>query len=353
MMKVLLVGPGLIGSKHAELINQSHRLKLAGIVSPSEHKHSDLIKTYGSPVVSSVELALENLSFDAVLISSPNEYHHEHCKLFLTHNYPVFIEKPFTSALIEAQDLINLATDKKLPILVGHHRTYSPYLKIAQDFISSETFGELVSFTGSAQFFKPNDYFEAAEWRTRKKGGGPILINLIHEIGIMRSLCGEINKIFAFKSNKIRQYEVEETVVLSVEFKNGALGSFTLSDTAASNKSWEMTSGENSAYPYYPNDFCYHIAGTKASLDFPSMYYRCYPSNKEASWWKDFSEGRLDVKPENPLKLQLDHFADVLEGLADPLVSGHSGYQNMLVIEAIHLSLKEERAVSLDSFREE
>ena len=113
-----------------------------------------------------------------------------------------------------------------------------------------------------------------------KKGWGPILINLIHEIGLLRHFCGEIENVFALAGRKIRNFEVEDTVTIALEFFDGALGNFLLSDTAASSKSWEMTSGENWTYPHFPEEYCYHFAGTNGSLDFPSMRARYYAATQ-------------------------------------------------------------------------
>jgi len=346
-MKFLVVGPGLIGSKHAKLISENERLELAALVSPSSTKHENLVKEYNVPIFENLTLALNAMVYDGVVISSPNELHYEHAKICMERGVPVLVEKPLTSCLIEAKELVNISEKASVPLLVGDHRLYNPLLHSAKKFIQSNNFGKIVSYLGSAQFFKPASYFEAGPWRA-KIGGGPILINLIHEIGIMRVLCGEIVRVSAFASNKTRAFEVEDTVSINVEFINGALGTFILSDTAVSNKSWEMTTGENHAYPHYPLEWAYHIAGTKASLDFPNMKIRMYDDAFEPSWWRPFYDDELKVVRENPLEVQLNHFADVIMGKMEAISTARNGFMNMLVVEAVKRSIIERRFVSID-----
>jgi predicted dehydrogenase len=75
---------------------------------------------------------------------------------------------------------------------------------------------------------KPDDYFNVA-WR-RERGGGPILINLVHDIDSLRFICGEIVEVQASTSNKVRGFGVEDTAALLLKFANGAIGTVTVSD---------------------------------------------------------------------------------------------------------------------------
>jgi predicted dehydrogenase len=257
------------------------------------------------------------------------------------------VEKPITADIDDARRLVELAEQTKVPVLVGHHRTYSPLLETVQHFLHSPLFGRPVAVQGSALFHKPTKYFEDGVWRT-KIGGGPILINLIHEIGLMRLFYGEIKSVSAIVGKSIRGYEVEDTAAITFNFVNGALGTFLLSDTAASTKSWEMTSGENPSYPHFPEENCYHFAGTNGSLDFPSMLARYYQPGSQPSWWSQFEHVRLPLKRANPLECQLDHFVDVLRGRAVPRVSARDGYLNILVVQAIMQSISSEQIVTVE-----
>ena len=79
----------------------------------------------------------------------------------------------------------------------------------------------------------------------------------------------------AMASNAVRGFEVEDTAVISLRFASGALGSLTLSDTAASPRSWEQTSGENPDFPRHPEEDCCFITGTQGSLALPELSARC------------------------------------------------------------------------------
>lgn len=255
---------------------------------------------------------------------------------------PVLVEKPLTDRLDSAARLAAVSEASGVPVLVGHHRSYSPLLQVARRFLASDDFGTPVSVQGSALFYKPAAYFDDGPWRARR-GGGPILINMIHEIGILRLLFGEIGSVTARLSSATRGFEVEDSAAMTFAFENGAVGAFVLSDVSASSKSWEMTAGENPAYPFFPDQDCYHFAGTTGSLDFPSMRFRTYRRRSERSWWSAFEEGRLDVTRCDPLETQLAHFIDVLRGRAVPRVSARDGYLNMVVLDAILAAGREGR----------
>jgi len=345
-VRVLVSGPGLIGRKHIALVLENPASELAGIVGPLKEQHAAFAANQGVPLYADVESALDALEVDAVIIASPNNLHIDQAVASIGKGIPTLIEKPLGASLADAKAIVEASQRAGVPVLVGHHRTYSPWLQAAHDFLASPEFGQPVALQGSALFYKPSDYFSTAPWRTRN-GGGPILINLIHEVGLWRSFFGEIASVSALVSSSTRQFEVEDSAAITLSFENGALGGFMLSDTSASSKSWEMTAGENPAYPHFPLENCYHLAGTMGSLDFPSMRFRTYLGQTERSWWGLFKEGKIKVEGTDPLAAQLDHFVAVVRGEAPPLVSPRDGYLNMLVLEAITRSAESGRCVRL------
>ncbi len=136
---------------------------------------------------------------------------------------------------------------------------------------------------------------------------------------------------------------------MALTFENGALGTFILSDVASSNRSWEMTSGENPAYPWSTDANCYHFAGTMGSLDFPTMRVRTYLGSDGPSWWNSFVDSQLESERADPLERQLDHFVDVIHAKTPPLVSAELGLANMRVLEAIRQSVSTRSSVDVNS----
>ena len=121
-----------------------------------------------------------------------------------------------------------------------------------------------------------------------------------------------------------------------------------LSDTAASDRSWEHTSGEDPRYAkaHTDEDDCYLVAGTFGSLAIPTMRLQRYPSAADQSWHKALEKSVIPLDVVDPLERQIAHFADVIRGKATPLVSARDGLQNLRVVDAIVEAAKTGRVVS-------
>jgi predicted dehydrogenase len=216
----------------------------------------------------------------------------------------------------------------------------------AKAVVQSGELGQLVAVMGSATFYKPDQYYADGPWR-REVGGGPILLNMIHEVHNLRMLCGEIVAVQAFASNAIRGFAVEDTVSINLRFANGVLGTFLLSDTAACARSWEQTSQENKAYPSYDDEDCYVITGTRGSLSVPTMRMKTYPRPADRSWWKPFDTRTVELVRTDPIAQQREHFGAVIRGEAAPWVTARDGLANLRVTEAIVQAAQTGRTVEL------
>ena len=332
-LRIAVAGAGAIGMAHIAVIRQSPQCVLSAIVDPSASAVS-VAAAHHVPLYTDLETLLANDKPDGIVLATPNALHVTQALQCVAAGVPLLLEKPIATTVQEAQRLVDQVESTAAKVLIGHHRAHSAIMAQAKQVVDSGRLGQLVAVMGSALFFKPDSYFEQASWRS-EVGGGPILINMIHEVHNLRMLCGDIVAVQAFQSNATRGFAVEDTVAITLRFANGALGSFMLSDTAASARSWEQTSQENKAYTSYDDEDCYVISGTLGSLSVPTMRLKTYARAEDRSWWKSFQVARLDLVRDDPLVRQMAHFCDLIQGKVRPLVSARDGLNNLRVTEAI------------------
>src|SRR6478736_5310393 len=258
-VRIAVAGAGLIGLRHIEETQKSPTVELCAIVDPGP-RAPEIAKKEGVPLFRSLAELFAKDKPEGVVLATPNHMHVEQGLECIAAGVPCLVEKPVGHTLEEGLRLVRAAERANHKLLVGHHRRHSPILHKAVETVKSGILGRIVGVIGSAVFYKPDKgYFDPPyEWR-RQPGGGPILINMVHEVGNLRAMVGEIVAVQAFASNAARKFEVEDTVAINLRFANGALGSFLLSDAAASPRSWEQTSRENKQYATYPEEDAYVI----------------------------------------------------------------------------------------------
>ena len=345
-LKLAVVGAGQIGARHMELIAECSRARLCAVVDPSATAAA-LAARWDVPHLASIEELLPATRPDGIVLATPNHLHASGALACAAHGVPALIEKPLAASFDEGQALVRaLAAPEHadVPMLVGHHRRHSQVLKAAQTAVAAGRLGRLVTLTGSAQFHKPDAYFTSGPWR-KEPGGGPLLINLIHEVDNLRALCGDIVAVQAMASNAVRQFAVEDTVVLNFRFANGVLGTFALSDVAAGPRSWEQTSGEDPIYPFHACEDCYFICGTRGSMAVPTL--RTWNYRGEASWWEPFEAQALPREQNDPLQAQLEHFCEVILRISPPLVTPADALENLRVIKAAQMAVASGRMIRL------
>ena len=344
-VRIAVAGCGLIGREHIARIIASERAQLTATVDPTPEA-AKYANELSCPHFTDLDALLDAGLADAVILATPNHLHAPQATQLVEAGLTVLVEKPITHSLETARALVDLVAARQGRVLVGHHRAHSPIMREAQRIVEDGTLGRLVGIQGSATFYKPEHYFEAAPWRNQK-GGGPILINLIHEIGNLRQIAGEIEAVEAISSNATRQFEVEDTAAILFRFTSGALATFLLSDATAAARSWEQTAQENPSYSTYEDEDCYVISGTQGTLSVPTMRIKRFADGAERSWWKELECSVHPLHREDPLILQLDHFCDLALGLAEPRVSAFDGMQNLRVVDAIERSIATGKLITL------
>ena len=297
------------------------------------------------PFYQDLEELLEREQPEGAIVATPNQTHAAIAEQCARRSVHVLIEKPIADTLAAAHCIQNAAEKTGIRVLVGHHRRHSPLIQEARAIVNNGTLGRLVGVSMLWALMKPTDYFEV-DWRCRRPGGGPNFINLIHELDILRFLCGEIRQVSALASSGIRQLDVEDTLSITLSFDSGALGSVFASDAAVSPWSWEATTGENPHY-FHAAENCYRFFGTAASLAFPRMELWRYASESQVGWEHPMEMTRRKVTCADPLETQLEHFCRVVRQEEPPITDAREGTRSLAVALAVLESIRRQVPVKI------
>jgi predicted dehydrogenase len=341
-ISLAVVGAGLIGRRHIQAISSTDEATLHCIVDPAAQAR-ELAQSLQVPWFAEPDEMVAQTKPDGVILATPNAMHVDQGIRCINRGIAVLVEKPLADSVVGAEKLVTSGEQSGVPVLTGHHRRYNSLMQRAKAAIDDGKIGKVVSVNVMTWLYKPDDYFDVS-WR-REPGAGPVFINLIHDIDAMHYLCGPIRSVVAFESSQTRHNRVEDSAVATLQFESGALGTVNLSDTIVAPWSWELTARENPAYPPTPNA-CYLIGGTHGSLELPGL--RIWRNGEQRSWWNPIDSTQLQHDFEDPLICQIRHFAAVIRGDEQPLVSGRDGLQALRVLEAIKASARDQRVVQVD-----
>jgi predicted dehydrogenase len=334
-VRLASIGAGMIGHVHAEIASGMGECEYVALCDRDPSK-AEMAERLGATYYGDFREMIEREALDGVMISLPNELHEPVGSACAERGLHIFMEKPIAATMEDAEKLIRSSRANHVQLLIGHHRRFNPMMVATRDMVRGGQLGEIVGINALWCMYKPNEYFEAGPWR-KQKGGGPILINTIHEIDDLRFIYGEIGRVYAETSSKIRNFEVEDTVSVSLRFKDGTLASILMSDAAPSLWGYECTMGENPFF-FHTEGNIYHLLGTKASLTFPGMLKVYYADPTKAGWQHPLTTEQLPIKSEDPYPDQLRHFCRVIRGEQTPRTSGEDAMRTLQVTLAVHES---------------
>ena len=329
MKRLLVVGGGLIGSRHVATVQAHPDCELAGLVDPdpSIPADPDVPRFYRIQDVTG--------PIDGAIIATPTHLHAEHGMYAARQGWPVLIEKPVAGDLEGALALQEALRTAGVASLVGHHRRYHAAVQQLKEVITQGKIGRIVAANLIWAMRKPNNYFEG-NWRAA--GGSPVLINLVHDIDLLRFVIGEINCTTALPASGLRGADRIESGAVALAFSNGAVGTICFSDTSPSPWGFEAGTGENPNIGETGQDMMW-IMGTKGAVSFPSLTLWV-----GQDWAIAAKKQPMPVaqNARTPLQAQLDHFLGVIDG-ALPLVDVADATQTVRIALEIEAQLTDQR----------
>jgi predicted dehydrogenase len=344
-LNIGIVGFGLVGKRHASALEKTNGLLLKDVIEHDPTSLQSSEKELKFITHNDLDEYLNSNKPDGLIIATPTVLHIDQAMKCIEKKIPLLIEKPISVHAKDAITLIKRSKELDVPLLIGQHRRHNQIIKTTKKILDEGVLGEIRSIQATCWFYKPDHYFDAAPWR-KQKGAGPIYVNLIHDVDLLRYFCGEVKTVYANAIRSTRGYDNEDVASAVLTFKNDIIANVSVSDSISSPWSWETTSNEHPVYPN-TNNSCYLIGGAEGSLSLPDL--KLWKHEKKPDWWTPLITEKYDFQNIDPLITQLENFRDVILGKTEPLVSGLEGVRSLQVIEAIQSSIASKSPIDISN----
>lgn len=304
MLKVGIIGTGHLGSIHLNLLKKSNLYKVIGFHDIDLKRSNEL----GDDFVYFKDSNELINSVDVVFICSNTPSHHFIAKKCLKNNKHIFIEKPITSTIEQAKELVDLAKENNLMGQVGHVERFNPAYVSVKETIKNPKFIEC---------------HRLAEFNPRGNDVSVVLDLMIHDIDIVLSIVK--SKIKSVNSNGVCVIsETPDITNARVEFENGCVANFTASRISLKNMR-KTRFFQNDAY--ISVDFLekksevVKISEAINSLDKYAMIIKNNSGKKKQIYYKN-----PVINPANSIVKEHESFANSISNNSTPIISLEDGY---------------------------
>ncbi len=315
MLKVGVLGAGHLGKIHLKLLQQSDKYELVGFYDPFTENAKKVAKEFGYVLFDSVESLIDQV--DVIDIVTPTLSHFDCAKLAIEKGCHIFIEKPITKTVLEAEAIRTLASQKHIRGQVGHVERFNPAFTAVKDMIESPMFIET---------------HRLAEFNPRGTDVPVVLDLMIHDIDIILSVVkSKVKNIHASGVSVIS--ETPDIANARIEFENGCVANLTASRISMKNMRKSRFFQKDA---YISIDFLEKTAEVVKMKDVPETpdEFAMILQNAEGIK-KQIYFDTPEVQPNNAILDELESFADAIENDTTPIVTLSQGTEALRVAQQI------------------
>lgn len=224
MIGVGIVGLGTIGTIHARALRDLTDRYDSRLVAYSGGRPTAADEA-GWPTAEQLTPAevIAHPAVDVVAICTPNHTHADVARAVLTAGRHAVVEKPLALTVADAEELAALATERDLRLSMIAQRRFEPEHVQLKGLLDSGRLGDVRLATTHVHWWRDDEYYRSAAWRAAP-GGGSLMNQGVHNVDLIRWLCGPVAEVTAQYATLGHDIEAEDTTVATVRFSSGALG---------------------------------------------------------------------------------------------------------------------------------
>jgi UDP-N-acetyl-2-amino-2-deoxyglucuronate dehydrogenase len=336
--RIGVVGCGRISDRHFSAIEEhKDSLELSAICDTDKHKLDHFSDKYKITGYQSIEAMLDNESLDIVAICTPSGLHPEQTILAANKKVHVITEKPMATRWSDGLKMVQACDKAGVYLFVVKQNRNNSTLQLLKKVVNEKRFGKMNMVHINVFWTRPQEYYDSAKWRgTWELDGGAFMNQASHYVDLIDWLIGPVSDIQAMTGTLMRDIEVEDSGVINIRWRSGALGSMCVTMLT------------------YPKNFegSITIIGSKGTVRIGGV------ALNEITHWsfddkKDYDKSVYDLNYKtssvygNGHSLYYKNVVNTLNGVSPPETDGREGLKSLEILIATYLSARDGKVVSL------
>jgi len=336
-IRMAIVGCGRISKNHFGSIEQhQENIELVAICDTNPAVLKEHEKRYKVPAYRSLETMLESEDLDIVTLCTPSGIHPMQTEIIASAGVHVMTEKPMATRWTDGVAMVKACDRANVRLFVVKQNRRNATLQLLKRAVQEKRFGHIRMVHLNVFWTRPQEYYDQARWRgTWELDGGAFMNQASHYVDLIDWLIGPVDSVQAMTSTT-RDIEVEDTGVLNIRWRNGALGSMAVTMlTYPKNLEGSIT-----------------ILGDKGSVKVGGVAVndiQLWDFDDEKDYDKDVVNANYETTSVYGFghPLYYKNVIEVLRGEAEPETDGREGLKSLELLIAAYLSARDGKTISL------
>lgn len=337
-IRFALVGCGRISKNHFDSIRKhSERAELVGVCDVNSEALETAVSATGAKPYESLTDLLGETTADVVVLTTPTGLHPDQAIEIAASGRHVMTEKPMATRWHDGLRMVKACDDARVRLFVIKQNRRNATLQLLKKAVDQGRFGRIYMVNINVFWTRPQEYYDSAAWRgTWEFDGGAFMNQASHYVDLLDWLIGPIESVQAYTGTLARNIEVEDSGVVSVKWRSGALGSMNVTMlTYPKNMEGSITIlGENGSV---------RVGGV--AVNEIQHWEFAEPDPEDEQIQQANYETTSVYGFGHPL--YYDNVINVLRGEAEPETDGREGLKSLEVLIAAYLSARDGKRVAL------
>jgi predicted dehydrogenase len=334
-----MIGTGAISHKHA-LAYKNIGFELAACTDINPEAGKKFAETYGGEFVPSYEELCKHPDVDYIEVCTFPDFRLQPIEIAAAHGKHVQVQKPISTNLETARKMIEVCKANGVVLGVVSQHRFDDSTRFVKKAIADGRLGKILQADAYVKWWRSAEYYSRpikGSWAV--EGGGAMINQAVHQVDVLRYLCGEVAELFGYWQLAARhKIESEDVVTALLKYASGATG---------------VIQASTAFWPGYSERIELH--GTKGTCVFTGDKLTTWDVENDegepAPVEKEVMSGASDPMaiPLTPFERQFTDFAEACKTGREPLVSGEEGYKALEIVLSVYESCKKGEKVRLSA----